>query len=187
MTNKSYKNQQFFHCNFFSKNRKGQFFLIVTMIIVSLIVSITTSVNFIEKKSHSNFRYDANELKFESEKVMDYAIKNNHDVKIDLTTFTDDYALYSNADNLYFIFGDSSEITFNGYQKKLEDVSVNTGTGYIDISFSNEEATGNYPNPSSVKLKIDGVEYPFTLNTGQNFYFVISKEIDGDGFTETNG
>ena len=187
MTNKSYKNQQFFHCNFFSKNRKGQFFLIVTMIIVSLIVSITTSVNFIEKKSHSNFRYDANELKFESEKVMDYAIKNNHDVKIDLTTFTDDYALYSNADNLYFIFGDSSEITFNGYQKKLEDVYIDTGAGYGHVLFSNGRATVDYSNPPSVKIKIDGVEYPFTLNTGQNFYFVISKEIDGDVFTETNG
>ena len=160
------------------------------MIIVSLIVSITTSVNFIEKKSHSNFRYDANELKFESEKFMDYVISNNFDsseTKTQITKFTDDYASYSNADNLYFIFGDSSGITFNGYQKKLEAVSVNTGTGYTDITFLNEKATGNYPNPSSVKIKIDGVEYPFTLNTGQNFYFVISKEIDGDVFTETNG
>ena len=43
------------------------------------------------------------------------------------------------------------------------------------------------PSGTNVDLTIDEVKYPFTLHEGENFYFVVSKNIDGDVYTATNG
>ena len=173
-------------------NRNGQFFLILTVIIITVIAGLATMINFVEKKDDSRFYYAKDELAFESEKVIDYSISNEGDVKADLTTFVQDYSAYSNADNFYFVFGTTSEIRFAGLQKKNSGtVNVDfdsTGNG-IGITLNQGSFTTSdiLATSSTGTITVNGITYSFTLNQGQNFFFVVSKEIEGDVYTITNG
>ena len=196
--NKGGENSEFFYSNFFPKNKKGQFFLIISVIIIGLIAGLSTITNSVQKQSDAKFYRVSEELKFESEKVIDYGIGlgfDEIDMKNLLKDFAEDYSSYSNADDFYYIFGTTNEITFAGCKKKtageanIEDTSgtvlltLNLGSGCNSPLDSNAESNP----PTNIVLKIDDVKYPFTLHEGQNFFFVVSKEIDGNIYAVTNG
>ena len=176
-------------------NRNGQFFLILTVIIITVIAGLATMINFVEKKDDSRFYYAKDELAFESEKVIDYSISNEGDVKADLTTFVQDYSAYSNADNFYFVFGTTSEITVAGCKKNNDGqirIEDDSGTLLSTLTLNkgpcNPIASGTRGSPpQNIFLVVDDAKYPFTLNQGENFFFVVSKEIEGDFYTITNG
>lgn len=174
-------------------NKGGQFFLILIVIIISVVAGLASVVNFVEKKSDAKFYYSKDELNFESGKAIDRAINKNLNMKDTLTDFAQDYSEYSNADDFYYIFGTTTEMTFAGWRKKSDGIiKVNVGSGDQEITL-NKDTFKTTPPPilapsgTNVKLIIDGVEYPFTLNQGQNFFFVVSKEVEGDVYTITNG
>ncbi|MBI4116996.1 hypothetical protein HY449_04610 [Candidatus Pacearchaeota archaeon] len=195
--NKRGKNQGFLRRNFFPKNSRGQFFLILIVIIITVIAGLASVVNFVEKKGDARFYYAKDELEFESAKVIDYCLNNadSCNMKNQLTTFAQDYSEYSNADDFYYIFGTTSEITLAGCKKindgdiKIEDSSgaekllLHITKGSCDTLAS---GTLNSP-PQDIFLAIDDAKYKFTLNQGENFFFVVSKEIEGDVYTIANG
>ena len=128
-------------------------------------------------------------MSIESEKVIDYGINNNEDIKALLKNFTKTYSLYSEAENLYFIFGNRGSITLSGYQK------LNSGTIAIYAGSGNQELTlskGVYKsmeliNPQeNIKVTVNEIGYDFSLKSGENFYFIISKELEGEIYIITN-
>src|SRR3989338_4439451 len=141
--------------------KKGQFFLIMKIMIVGLIASIATVTNSAVKKSDPRFGYAGDEIKFESEKVIDYVLNaggTNDDMKGSLTAFAQDYSVYSNADNFYYVFGDSSGITFAGLQKKADgNVNLNFDSS---SSGTNIDLTKNvfFSNPSPYAPTINPVK-----------------------------
>ncbi len=183
----------YFRCNFFPKNNRGQFFLIMAFIIIGLIAGLSFVTNSVNKKADTRFNYVKDELDFESEKIIDYGAKHNlnlADMKSLFKNFTSNYSGYSNADDFYFIFGTTGEITFAGLRKKSQE-SVNvdfSSEDGEDISLSQGVLTfQDFSNPTeNGNLTINGVKYNFNLNTGQNFYFVVSKDIEGDVYIATN-
>ena len=192
--NKWGENSEFFYCNFFPKNKRGQFFLVMSIVIIGLVAGLTGITNSLQKQSDAKFYRVSEELKFESEKVIDYGIGQGFDetgMKSLLTNFSNNYSSYSNADDFYYIFGTTSEITFAGLRKKSGGtVQINFGSGNQGITLSQNSFTtpASYtPSGTNVDLTIDGVTYPFTLHEGQNFFFVVSKNIEGDVYTATNG
>ena len=191
MRNKREKNFQFFHSNFFPKNRRGQFFIIMSVIIIGLVAGLATITNSVQKQDFVSFNYVKEELKFESEKVVDYGIANNQDLKVLLTDFTQDYSQYSNADKFYYVFGTQSEITFVGLQKKTAgEIQINFGSGNVPITLTqNQFYIDDYTPPvgtNSVNLTIAGTKHSFILQEGENFFFVVSKEIEGNVYTATS-
>ena len=170
------------------KNKKGQFFLIMAFIILGLIAGVVTVSNSVEKKTDPRFSYTGDELDFESEKVIDYSIGNNRNVKLDLTDFVKNYSNYSNADDFYYIFGTASEITFAGLKKKSSGtLQYDIGSGDQTITLNQGEfEVQNLGSGTSVNLTLNEIKYPFTLNTGQNFYFIVSKEVGGDVYVSTS-
>lgn len=171
-------------------NKRGQFFLIMTVMIVGLISSIAFVSNSAIKKSDPRFSYVGNELKFESERVLEYATSANGDAKANLTAFSKNYSTYSSADNFYYIFGNSTEITFAGLQKNEEgkvNITLDSGETQIDLQKNVFETRNFAPAGNSVNLTIEDAKYSFILNSGWNFYFVVSKEIGGDVYVVTNG
>lgn len=189
--NKREKNYQFFHSNFFPKNRRGQFFIIMSVIIIGLVAGLATITNSVQKQNFVSFDYVEDELKFESEKVVDYGIANNQDMKVLLTYFTQNYSEYSNADEFYYVFGTQSEITFVGLQKKSAgEININFGSGNVPIPFTQNQFYIDEFNPldtNSVNLTIAGTKHSFTLQEGENFFFVVSKEIEGNIYTAKSG
>ena len=187
--NKRGKNLRLFRFNFFPKNKRGQFFLMMSLVIIGLVAGLTGISNSVQEKTGVKFYRVSEELKYESDKAMDYAIINNLEMKEVLTNFSKDYSQYSNADEFYYIFGDTTEITFVGLNKKNSwTVVLDTGTPQNIVLTQNQFNVLTVLNPNAnIKITANGINYPFTLRQGKNFYFVVLKEIEGDVYTTTNG
>ena len=174
--------------------KRGQFYLITTMIILGIIVGFTTLSNYTQKKTPLKFYHAGEELEIESGKVLDYGINNDKDLGELLTTFTEDYSDYSDFDNFYFVFGNENTITLTGC-KKLENGNMMV-EDRLGMQLGSLNLVGGQCNPISstsindvpddISLVIGDIKYPFTLKAGENFYFVISKETEGEVNVLTN-
>ena len=170
-------------------DKEGQFYLLTTILIITMIGGFIIISNYSQKKSDIGFDYLREELTIESEKIIDYGISNNKNIKVLLENFTKTYSTYSEAENLYFVFGTREKITLSGYQK------LNSGTIAIDIGNGNQELILNkgvynskeFSNPQeNIKVIVNEIKYDFSLKSGENFYFIISKELEGEIYIITN-
>lgn len=170
-------------------DKRGQFYLLTTILIITIISGFIIISNFSQKRSNIGFDYVGEELNIESEKVIDYGIKNNKDIKVLLENFTKIYSLYSEAENLYFIFGTRERITLSGYKK------LNSGTIAIDVGNGNRDLilskgiynSSEFVNPQeNIKVTVNEIIYDFSLKSGENFYFIISKELGEERYIITN-
>ena len=162
------KKSIFFTDNFFPKNNKGQFYLIAALIIITIIVGFVVVSNYLEKKEAIKLYDLGEELGIESENVLDFGTYNEfNESEMDtlLHEFVDSYAEYiEEGIEIYFIFGNPEKITVIGY-RELEE--------YPSISVYS-------PTEKKVIVTINSIEYEFKLKPGENFYFVISQEIEGE-------
>ena len=166
----------------------GQFYLIATIIIIAIIASLIIVSNYSREKSNIKFNYLGEELTIESGHVINYGTKNSKDLKILLDNFTRTYITYSNAENLYFIYGNESEITVMGYKRLSSGtILINAGLGDKELNISKGVISSkNFLNPvKNIKITVDNTEYNFTLESGENFYFIISREINGENYIIT--
>ena len=160
----------------------GQFYLLTTIIIVTIIIGFASVVNF-SKESNVNFDYTKDELQIESEKVLDYGLKNGANLTQLMINFTKEYADYSKQGELYFVFGNSNKIIFAGYQNPISNpVKVNISGNDESVSF--QEGIYKYVEFSSpqknAKIILNGIGYTFPINEGENFHFLILKEINDE-------
>jgi len=165
--------------------KRGQFYLITTIIIITMVASLIVVSNYSRERSNIKFDYLGEELGIESEKILDYGIKNNKNIKELLENFTKVYSNYSSVENLYFIFGNKNEITVAGYKELSSGIIfIDVGSGNEEINFNKGEYNSrSFLNPTeSIKVTVDSIEYNFILRSGENFYFIISKEINGEKY-----
>lgn len=164
-------------------DKEGQFYLLTTVLIITMIGGFILISNFSQKRIDIKFDYLGEELNIESEKVIDYGINNNKDIKTLLENFTETYSIYSEAENSYFVFGNRGIITLAGYKK------LNSGSIFINVGSGNQELILNkevynsseFINPQeNIKVIVNEIEYDFSLKSGENFYFILSKEIEGE-------
>lgn len=175
---------------FARKNRRAQFYLIAAIVIISVIIGFAVISNSPKKKIPVKLYDLKQELGIESANVLAYGTYselNETEMRALLQNFVTEYVAYAGQGrNLYFIFGNQNKIIIMSYQTLAEEASVNVG-GEEDtpliIGGTPQEFT---PLPGSdVVIKIDGEDYTFPLNTGENFYFVISEEIGGETYVVT--
>lgn len=147
-------------------NKKAQFYLIATIIIVSLFLSFVAVLNYSIKRENLVIYDLAEELNIEGQKVLDYEQYSGDSV---FDEFAESYSDYvGNERRIYFLVGDDS----NPEAFYYDEGSKNT----ISRDVSEGEAT----------IEIEGNEYTFELNPGQNFYFVITEEYKGQEYFITN-
>lgn len=149
-------------------NKRAQFYLIASVIIVVLIVGLVSITNYSSKKDNSYIKNYGEEFEIESEKVIDYDILNSRN---QLENFTRSYSNYiGTRANAYFISGDESNMEAYKYTNNIKtDLTSNLNIADGEINFVVENTT-----------------YQFDLNRGENFYFIISKEIEGEMYVYTN-
>jgi hypothetical protein len=166
-------------------NKRGQFYLVGAIVIVSLIIGFVTITNF-TKQDTSTKVYDlSEELGVEANQVLEYGLINqgtqNPGEKLNsldqlIPDFTNKYSSYISDDKvkLIIIFGDKKGIRVVTYN----DVSGSFSYGG-ETSLELRGATSTEPVPvteNKVTVKIDGVDHVFELQEGQNFYYIISQE-----------
>ncbi len=172
--------------SFFPKSKKGQFYLIAAIIVIVIMIGFVTTSNYSKKKSITKLYDLKEELGIESGEVLDYGTYREEPEQMSelLKDFTQDYIDYAGEGReLYFVFGNYEGITVVTYQDLVEKtISLDIGEGDSPLLITK----GTYvsekfiPKENLVKIKINEVEFEFELKSGENFYFVIFQEIEGE-------
>ncbi len=176
--------------------------------IVAIIVGFASLSNFAQKRSTLKFFYEGEELELEAGKVIDYGISTtttDEEMKTVMDDFARNYTEYSEADNFYFLFGvkgtsppDMVDVRFFMYQKtEKKDVTLDFDSNSYPITAGDTGTINPLPPESDfgevtdwINLTIPDSEgnltFNFKMGIGSNFYYVITKEIWGDRYLETN-
>ncbi len=169
--------------------KRGQFYLMAAIIIIAILSGLTFIFNYSSLGVYSTQQfYIGEELSIEAEKVMDYALKNSIDSRTLLENFTKTYSNYSEeGDDFYFLFGNRDLITVAGYKKNSNGVFFfddGKGGGNEQLNLvQGVYSSRNFTSPNeTVKITVNGIEYPFLLSPGENFYFVVLKDIDEERY-----
>ena len=170
----------------FRGDKTGQFYIVSAIIIAAIMISVISVSNYSEKNEYRDLNSLKDELNIESGKVLDHGINNSFSqaqMNHLLQDFVQEYIDTESRDkNLYFVFGNKDNITLKGYQNTAHTVSLDS----TEIASSSGEFLGSIdPSESSITLNIDENAYIFTLKSGENFFFVISREIEGEGYVIT--
>lgn len=177
--------------NLFPQNRKGQFYLIAAIIIIGLIIGFAAVKNYTQKKEVIKLYNLGEELGIESENVLDYGTYNElneSEMEGLLTDFVESYADYAaEGKNLYFIYGNWQKINVVAYQELNTTIYVDIGEGVKLIQpGEKEEFIPTDGVIHKVIITIEELTYEFELTYGENFYFVISQEIEGEQYVVTS-
>ncbi len=168
------------------RGKKGQFYLLSAIIIVTIIVGFITVSNYSNKKGSVKIYDLKEELQIESQNIIKYGTYNSLDetaINVLLKQFVESYVDYAGAGkNLYFLFGDSESLTMKAYQEVAESISIDGQS--MTITGGEGEKT-HTPSGSQVIVMIEDVEYQFDLEAGENFYFIVSQEIEGEKYIVT--
>jgi hypothetical protein len=164
-------------------NKRGQFYLVAGMIIAALIITIATVSNYSKINTSPGLEVLKEEIQIESSRVLDYGTNNqlsSSAMKQTLLDFSDNYTDFiGTGKSIYFIFGNTGEITLSGYQEVNREVLLDSTL--ITSTIGSFEGS-IVPTGSNVNLAIDGIEYDFEINPGENFYFVLSDLIGNEEY-----
>ena len=168
------------------RDKRGQFYLIAAIIISVIILGLMTMSNYSRRQESIKTETIGEELKIESEKVLDFGTYHGYSesqIGDLMKNFSRDYINYvQQGVDFYFLFGNSNKVTFVGYSQLDVTIYVNVGSGKSAINLNNREIVSQEFTPTSdnITITIEETDYDFELKKGQNFYFVVSQDIEGE-------
>ena len=126
------------------------------------------------------------ELKTESAKTTDYAINNSltqGQTDTLLENFSQNYIDSEKDKNLYFLIGDQQGINVMGWQANAYNVYVD---GNFITGSQGQFSKAITPSGTTIDIVINGNTYIAGLKSGENFYFIASKEVNGENYVITS-
>jgi len=173
-------------------NKKGQFYLLAAIIIISLIIGFSTVSNYVKKTSPAKLYDLGEELGIESVEVIEYGVYNQLGEGISNLTihFTGIYTSFvGEGKEMYFIVGDIDDVYLYTYKDITGGiVTIDVGEGHSKLEITNKELTKENITPApgeDIVVMIKGIEYNFKLKPGEIFYFIIVQQIDGETYVVT--
>ncbi len=147
-------------------NKRGQFYLVAGIIIITVIVSLIAMMNYVQKNPTIIVNDLKEELKIETQKVLDYDISNGQNR---IEQYGKDYSNHLGSGiELYFIKGVDPDINayryVNGFETPMDDPEIVDG---------------------KIIFTLNETDYEFDLMPSENFYYLISQEIKGELFVAT--
>ena len=167
------------------RNKRGQFYLLAAIIIITVIVGLASVSNYV-KKGDTVKLYDVREeLNIESGEVLEYGQFSGKTLEETTDDFIVKYQEYAGDDKeLYFVYGDKNEvyvIRFGDVGKISLTTSGTQTTETIDGKITTTISAENGPlTQIDVLIGEEQIPYTFELKPGQNFFFVISQEVEGE-------
>jgi len=191
------------------RDKRGQFYLLVAVIIVAIIIGFASINNLLQKNPGIRLEETGEELDFESGQVLEFGVSNVEDNEMEnlIDYFTTVYAGYvGDEKEIIFIIGDSSG---------LEDAAVDTvvsGEGASLKAFTYKElvagkislivsenaltvettkrATESFEitkiSDNEISVAVEDQNYVFEIKPGENFYFVISQTVGDEEYIVTS-
>ena len=178
-------------------NKRGQVFLMAAVIISGIILGISSIDNSVDIGSSNEAFYDlSEEVGFETKKVLDYGVYKNESIG-DLLSGDEglflDYKNYLAKEQLALVVGNSSGVVVYYFKETSGSIGITTGTTLAGGTVIVESMESYYTevdldsDGANINVKIKGengeeFSYPFELKEGENFFFVIVKNDDGERF-----
>ena len=169
-------------------NKRGQFYLIAAIVIVTIAVGFVVISNSASAQQTPNIYFLRDEIKIESSKVIDYSANSQltgTQIQSTLTDLSSRYINNSQNSNFYFIFGNTTNMTFMSYEAYYTNITLN-GIDYTNNISIGKTYTKSFVPGSSVIIGFDGYPYSFPVNNGVNFNFVLSSNAGGQNYTATS-
>jgi hypothetical protein len=166
--------------------RRGQFYLVAVIVLVSIMIGFVTITNKIEKTDNSKFLELYEKIKIERRNVLDYISSNSltaNQISITLTNFSDIYIEEIGRNkNSIFIYGDqiTSTIKGNRYNSEILFDCDTTGT-FVNIP-ENLDFTKTCSSVENITISLDSKEYFFEIYPGQNIYYLLEFFIDEERY-----
>jgi hypothetical protein len=192
------------------KQKRGQFFILAAVIIVSLLAGIFFYANqtFLQESAGGVYSLKE-EIAGETDRVIDYGVYNGEshlegfiqNMSTSLISRTPDLELvffYSDGTNLNILNRGESNVTFVDSTNQRHNVPGISREDRAEIGFGNTRVGVESPvlvsiTPVSLAVVGDNLEYTIGENTfssklldGENFYFVIRKQIGEELYVATN-
>jgi len=172
--------------------RRGQFYLLGAIVIISIIIGFAVISNY-SKKKQTPLIYDLkDELGIEGVNVIEYGTYNELGPNFANLTlhFSGVYSSFAgDKKNMYFIVGTGNNITMYSFTDVVQGTySIDVGGGYSKIDIKNKEFKENKIIPTSKKItvNVEGKDYEFDITPGENFYFIITQKINGEKYVITS-
>ena len=148
------------------RGKRGQFYLMAAIIIITVIVGFVTISNYSRKKTSVKIYDLGEELGIESQNVLDYGTYTGNDK---LSDFLKQYSNYIDGGiDVYVITGNEDNLQVYKYSDGVE-----------------EQVTDFTEEGGKVIITIEETDYQFDLTAGENFYFVILQKIEGEKYVVT--
>ena len=157
-------------------NKKGQFYLIAALVIVSLAAGFIVVTNKASIVQNPSISYLKEEIRTESSNIINYGAYNgmsNNQIETMLANLSYYHINNSRKSNSYFLLGTKQQMTLIAYQYYWANVSLNgeqLNIGTKKIYTQNFSSPGN-----SINIKINNTSYNFNINEGENFHFIIKS------------
>lgn len=172
-------------------NKRGQILLIAALIAVGAIFSVGAVMNQARANEENKAFYDlSNELGFEGKRILDYGTYKPANTDLLIQNFVSEYSNYIKQEKVLFVYGNAGDPLQGHFFLKDTIGSEQIGIGQpkqITIQYTTDKtAAVTYSNDKKhVDVAIDGIIYPFELEQGQNFFFIILKDDKGDQLVAT--
>ena len=159
------------------------------IILAGILLALTRIGNQGVSKKEPEAFYDlADEIDFEVRKVLDYGVitggQNTGDYASQLIN---NYSEYVSNEDVVFVYGNSTNVSALYYQSltNLNAISLESLSFPVTITLASRTPVELQPLDavnSIAKVRVRDNDYEFKLKPGQNFYFVLIKEEEGEQF-----
>ncbi len=183
-------------------DKRGQFYILTAIIFVVIIMGFSVVSNYSKKKDYVRLYDIREELGIESGKVIDYGTYNElneNEMSNLVSDFATKYSEYAGEGrNLYFVYGNKNKVNVLSYEEMtFGKLTIDMGkrsrssreTGGKEFKKEEEEfpekEKGEHRS-DKVDVELGGKKYEFELKSGENFYFIVSQEIDGEKYVVGN-
>jgi hypothetical protein len=170
-------------------NRRGQVFLVAAIILTGILLTLTRFANKITSKDEPDAFYDlSDEIDFEVRKVLDYGvISGGQNTRAIISELINNYSDYIADEDVVFVYGNAMDVSAVYYQSINNLQAISLGSIYVPVNVVLASQTPVIVKPLdqvnvAATITINSIDYVFNLKPGQNFYFVLIKEEDGEKY-----
>lgn len=165
-------------------NKRGQIFLFVALLTVGISLGLSQSFNYASGKDSQAAFFDlSKEIGFETKKVLDYGIYNEADTEKMMDGFLEEYSDYISEEKVLFVYGNENKLRAKYFKiGGIGSAGILGGgsTLSVPIQKSTLDVANVFLDGDKVNVLVDDITYNFELLEGQNFFFIIIKEEDGE-------
>jgi hypothetical protein len=170
--------------------KRGQFYLIATIIIVGLLITLTTIYISTKTTKEDTAIYDlSKEINYESNQVIDYGVYKSipgENTSSYLENLTNYYVASSPGTELLVVHGNATNMSATFYGENPSGIlGINTGGGTsgVDVLVQSTSILETNIEGTNVTVwlnKTKGEHTDFVLKPGENFYLILQKQKGGE-------